>query len=192
MSMANQVEEVALDQSQYRLIGAVVWLVLLVVIVPVWYSNPVNFKPNSFDTFNNTEVSIVNSPFVLPKQVITEEMVTKPLVVPEKDTPQKLLDKPLNKAKSLAEREENKVFQEEIIAPTWIIRLVAYRNKEMAEEMKANLKYDYDVSIRYFPATGYYSLRIGPYQSKDQAKRDQVELDHLLRIQSELVKIQTP
>ncbi len=33
--------------SKYRLTGAFVWLGLLVIIVPIWYSNPVNFDPTA-------------------------------------------------------------------------------------------------------------------------------------------------
>lgn len=31
--------------SKYRLTGAFIWLLLLVVLVPSWYNSPVNFKP---------------------------------------------------------------------------------------------------------------------------------------------------
>ncbi len=171
--MSSVTEKVILDQSQYRLIGAVVWLVLLVIVVPIWYSNPVNFQPKNLASYSN----------------VTEEVVDKSSTPPQ----QSLVDPKQNLEQvSTPIEKDDKIPASKKISSTWIIRLASYENKDTAEALMNHLKYDYEVSIKFFPNSAQYSVRAGPYDSEEQAQKDQEELNNLLRIQSELVKIPNP
>jgi len=65
---------------------------------------------------------------------------------------------------------------------------VAYKTKTMADTLQERLKYDYDAFVKFFPKNGYYSVRVGPYQDKTRALKDQERLNQLLRIDSILIK----
>ncbi|QCU89752.1 SPOR domain-containing protein [Thiomicrorhabdus sediminis] len=57
--------------SKYRLIGASIWLGLLVIIVPSWYSDPVNFQPDgAVLQHNKSTLPVIEQPFRLPAQAI--------------------------------------------------------------------------------------------------------------------------
>jgi len=62
------------EVSKYRLTGAIIWLVLLVVVVPVWFGEPVEFKPNE------GEISI-------------QKTVERPLIKPVIDLPEEESEK---------------------------------------------------------------------------------------------------
>ncbi len=36
------------EVSKHRLTGALIWLTLLVVLVPVWFGEPVHFDPENY------------------------------------------------------------------------------------------------------------------------------------------------
>ncbi len=58
------------EQSKQRIIGAAIWLLLLVIFVPSWYSNPVNFKPEGEREENTaSSLPIVNHVYRLPENV---------------------------------------------------------------------------------------------------------------------------
>lgn len=174
--MSETEQHLSEEQSRNRLIGAIVWLGLLVIIVPIWYSNPVNFKPHNYEFVEKVSVPIVDQPFTLPKQANKAENTDQSIESKKVDV--KVQEKPKEAKKTL---KNNQV---------WLIRLIAYRDKEKAEAMKKNLQYDYEAFIKYFPKSKYYSVRVGPYESLAQAEKDQQELNRLLRLKSELVKIQ--
>ncbi len=189
--------EIVLEQGQYRLIGAIVWLALLVIIVPIWYNNPVNFEPENFVKIQQTETAVVNRVFTLPEHALTnkDKLDRTQEITNEADVLEGFLEIPISQPelakKSIPQATEN-IAATEINAPVWIIRLIAYRDRETAEALVSRLKYDYAVSIRYFPNTSHYSVRVGPYKSEAVARNIQEELDRLLRVNSELVKIENP
>lgn len=186
--------------SKYRLTGAFVWLGLLVIIVPIWYSNPVNFDPTAQTDADasDSKTILVEKPFLLPGHDRSTASDSK------SSEPKQTISEATTKTKSEAADETVAVDKTPVeAAPAkeepataaasegdseWIIRLVAYRKKEMAETLQGRLKYDYEAFIKYFPKSNYYSVRVGPYTSKALAEKDQKRLDRLLRIQSQLVK----
>ncbi|BBN59991.1 SPOR domain-containing protein [Hydrogenovibrio marinus] len=194
---------------KFRMTGALVWLLLLIIIVPSWYSHPTGFSPNMelADNHHKSDQIVVDKPFVLPgvksEQPVPEENGSAKVVsseplhktaekVPgtgksnnttnitkqniEQQSPVKTSEKPADKPKASVSKEK------------WIIRVAAYRSKEKANLLYEHLKYDYDVFVKYFPQSEYYSVRIGPYTDKSLALRDQQQLNRVLRVRSELAK----
>lgn len=178
---------------KYRLTGAIFWLGLLVIIVPIWYSNPVNFDPVKQEEAAVKKSVLIEKPFVLPEHQTNDTAVKKELnnSIDEQATStsqktdagvQQKVDAPVEQSRVASHQAANAEQYE------WIIRLVAYRKKELAEALQQRLKYDYEAFIKHFPENDYYSVRVGPYASKEEAVKDQQRLDRVLRIQSELVK----
>lgn len=178
---------------KYRLTGAIFWLGLLVVIVPMWYSNPVNFDPAKQEGASVKKTVLIEKPFVLPQNQ-THEVTDKTELNRSTDRHAASDSHEMN-TRSQAGKElsqANNAASNQKIADVdtyeWIIRLVAYRKKELAEALQQRLKYDYAAFIKHFPESNYYSVRVGPYASKAEAVKDQQRLDRILRVQSELVK----
>jgi len=134
-----------------RLTGTVFWLLLLIIIVPVWYSNPVYFQPD--DYFNQ------------PKK---QDIVSKSFTIPEQNS-------------SVENLKSNNYY--------WIVKLVAYNNKQKAKELNDRLKYQYESKVKFYPETEFYSVRLGPYYNKQEAENDQIEINKLLRIRSQLILV---
>jgi len=178
---------------KYRLTGAIFWLGLLVVIVPIWYSNPVNFDPAKQEGASVKKSVLIEKPFVLPQNQARQATDKTEL---NRSTDQHAAsdshemntrsqaDKKLSQANNASSNQKIA----DVDSYEWIIRLVAYRKKELAEALQQRLKYDYAAFIKHFPENNYYSVRVGPYASKAEAVKDQQRLDRILRVQSELVK----
>lgn len=200
---------------KHRLTGAFVWLGLLVIVVPIWYNNPVNFNPEAEQASpeRNQKTLVADKPFLIPEPRGSEQTAAnaekaESVSAPEPDVA--LPRKPSSTAASASKESANvsrpssETAEAKPQAPTkvasnsvetadeseseWIIRLVAYRHKDMADGLHERLKYDYEAYVKYFPDSRYYSVRVGPYASKQQALKDQKRLDGLLRIQSQLVR----
>ncbi|MDG4813161.1 SPOR domain-containing protein [Hydrogenovibrio sp. 3SP14C1] len=179
---------------KYRLTGAIFWLGLLVIIVPIWYSNPVNFDPIKQDEASVKKSVLIEKPFVLPqdqtKETTDKKIINHSSEEQVKSSSQKN-DAMAQKEKALSDMGKSNISRKsaDVEQYEWIIRLVAYRKKELAEALQTRLKYDYETFVKHFPENDYYSVRVGPYISKAEAIKDQQRLDRILRIQSELVKL---
>ena len=58
--------------SKYRLIGASIWLGLLIIVVPSWYNDPVNFQPDGIELqHNKSTLPVIEQPFRLPSIAVT-------------------------------------------------------------------------------------------------------------------------
>lgn len=182
----------------YRMTGAIVWLGLVILIVPIWYSNPVNFTPEGIGVSDLPEVKVTTSTFDRSGEPSIEAfnssqktsgsesgVVTKNVSSEQSDSSQKTSATEVEKAPQKVSDASSSVSQEQ-----WIIRVAAFRKKDDAEALEQRLKYDYETFIKFFPSSRYYSVRIGPYDSKDRAIKDQQKLNRILRIRSELVKTQ--
>ncbi|WP_024851452.1 SPOR domain-containing protein [Hydrogenovibrio kuenenii] len=181
---------------KFRMTGALVWLLLLIIIVPVWYSHPVNFSPDLVvdEAKKQGDQVVVDKPFVLPgaknsAQGSNDEGDNK--LENKTSEPQKVAE---SKTQVQTSTKKSKVIQNTVPSSQshtdgkWIIRVAAYRSKEKANLLREHLKYDYDVFVKYFPKSRYYSVRIGPYTDKRLAMKDQVDLNRVLRIHSVLAK----
>lgn len=155
------------SQLKHRLTGAGVWLLLLVIIVPTWYANPVEFDPEGI------QENIVAGKIVTKAYKLSGE---KNLVLSAEDNMAAVKNKKLLEIKS--EKQSN-----------WLVKIAAYKIKQKAEEINDRLRYSYKSYIKYFPKSQYYSLRVGPYEDKEEALKDQQKLNKLLHIKTNLVKM---
>ena len=187
--------------SKYRLIGASIWLGLLVLIVPQWYSSPVHFVPEgAVQVAEKNSLPIVEHAYRLPdnsekpltngqqshlqsessaerhEKISTEQMKIKP-VVENKPKIQKLI----NKSDEIASNDKFK--------GQWIVRLLAFKDIKEANDLLGRLDGDYDVYIKFFEKTQMYSVRTGPYLSKAKADKDKVKLDKILHTNGEVVQL---
>lgn len=181
---------------KFRMTGALVWLLLLIIVVPGWYSHPVGFSPGMDieSSHQENDQIVVDKPFVLPN-VKTEPADTHKKLVENAVAENKSADQKNVGVESVESKTPEKTSQKVADKPKlptttekWVIRVAAYRSKEKANLLYEHLKYDYDVFVKYFPQSKYYSVRIGPYSDKSLAIKDQKELNRVLRVRSELAK----
>lgn len=203
------------DESKFRITGAAIWLLLLVVIVPMWYSNPVNFKPESERTAeSNVEKAVVYQAYVLPSKDVPstepkptlskpEPSVSKlPEVEPAQQTEKtvEIPDKKLipNKAELVAKTvEQSQVKSGRVpvdLSPNlksgqWLVKVYSSKEIKDANKVLGQLDDKYEVWIKEFPKTKTFSVRTGPYASKAQAEKDKIKIDKAIRTQSELVQV---
>lgn len=194
---------------KYRLTGAFFWLGLMVVIVPSWYSHPVNFDPDQTSTESKTPSVLIDKPFELPvkkmdsagneKDVKTAKPAVNPVETKPVENKQNSTKRTTDSSNptSVSETQQQVASAKQSVETevktasqpvNWVVQLVAYRSKGTADALKERLKYDYDAFVKFFPKNGYYSVRVGPYQDKEVALKDQARLNKLLRIDSILIK----
>ncbi len=166
---------------KFRLTGASFWLFLLIIIVPIWYANPVEFNPNGVSE-QVDEKKIVSRSFKLSE--LKSTVHKKVLKLPSKPEVSKV---EINKVFISKKQEDKKT--KKINSVTWIVKIAAYKSKEKAEELHDTLRYSYQSSIKFFSKSKYYSVRIGPYEDKEVALKDQKYLNKLLHIKTTLVQI---
>jgi len=188
--------------SKYRIVGAAIWLGLLVIIVPNWYSEPVNFVPEGIQkTEAKSTLPIIDHAYRLPQS--NEQPQTNGQVQYQKE--QSL--KELNKSESANSKVEfsqktaeeiqlhkqietaDKVSENTKYKGQWIVRLQAFRDIKAANNLLGRLDSSYDVYIKYFERTEMYSVRTGPYLSKAKAEKDKVKLDKMLHTNGEVVQL---
>lgn len=54
------------EVSKYRLTGAIIWLLLLVIFVPIWFGEPVGFKPE----VSAPAQKVVERPLIKPETTV--------------------------------------------------------------------------------------------------------------------------
>ncbi|WP_040728169.1 SPOR domain-containing protein [Thiomicrorhabdus sp. Kp2] len=183
--------------SKYRLIGASIWLGLLVLIVPQWYSHPVNFVPEGTTVVEDkSTLPIVEHAYRLPENSdkpltngqqshaqIQQEQVSRNI---EQPTPKNVvattkLQKLINKSDEIDSNEKYK--------GQWIVRLLAFKEIHEANDLLGQLDTEYDVYIKFYEKTKVYSVRTGPYLSKAKADKDKAKLDKMLHTNGEVVQL---
>lgn len=195
------------DLSKYRLTGAFLWLLLLVILVPSWYGDPVNFQPPGHQSIvAKGERPLVEHIYELPVQAVQnqDEVQSRPLVngqLGEKhDTllksqtankhpvvkPIQVSQDIMTKNKSIS-NDSKKMDQSTSLQ--WIVRITAYKDIKKANELLGRLESNYEVSIKEFKKSGTYSVRTGPYPSKVKAEQDKRKLDKMLRTNAEVVQL---
>ena len=193
------------DESKFRITGAVIWLLLLVVIVPIWYSNPVNFQPESERaTESSIDNAVVYQAYVLPSKSEpvseTEAMVLPP--VKSAQNTSKTVEKPSekatsNKAEPIAENvQEGKIKRGSAVdsspklkSGVWLVKVYASKDIKDANKVLGQLDDKYEVWIKEYPKTKTFSVRTGPYASKVQAEKDKLKIDKAIRTQSQIVQV---
>ena len=188
--------------SKYRMVGAAIWLGLLVIIVPNWYSEPVNFVPEGIqETEVKSTLPIVDHAYRLPQS--NEQPQTNGQLLHQKEQSLKELNKveptDLKTDDNQKTAEEiqlhkqietaDKVSENTKYKGQWIVRLQAFQDIKAANNLLGRLDSSYDVYIKYFDKTKMYSVRTGPYLSKAKADKDKVKLDKMLHTKSEVVQL---
>ncbi len=195
------------DVSKYRLTGAFIWLLLLVILVPSWYSHPVNFQPSGHqDIVAKGERPLVEHIYELPVQTTQKqaEVQSNPLANGQVDKLVSMAgsDKATDKGAVLkVEQESHKIIsatksvpnssknQDKSTPPQWIVKVTAYKDIKKANDLLGRLESKYEVSIKEFKSSGTYSVRTGPYFSKVKAEQDKQKLDKMLRTNAQIVQL---
>ncbi len=151
------------EVSKYRLTGAIIWLLFLVLFVPVWFGEPVEFKPEG--------------------AMLAQKAVERPLIKPDR-----VIVKPVEEEPRLSVEEGPQIESKEV-ANQWIVRVAAYKEIKTANDILGRLDDRYDVAIKTFEKTGMHSVRVGPYFSKTKAEQAKQEIDKRLYTQSEVVQL---
>ncbi|MCF6345538.1 MAG: SPOR domain-containing protein [Thiomicrorhabdus sp.] len=157
------------EVSKYRLTGAIIWLVLLVVLVPVWFGEPVDFEPEAAIPIQKT----VERPLVKQVSTLSEEGSNTKTVIVLKDGAT---------SKGAEQSEKNKTKR-------WIVRVMTYKDIKVANDLLGRLDGLYDVTIKTFETSGRHSVRVGPYFSKAEAEQAKQSIDKKLYTQSEVVQL---
>lgn len=195
------------QQSKQRLIGASIWLLALVIIVPMWYSNPVNFSPDGkLETTQTSTLPTVEHAYRLPvsehakKEIpvtdgqMAQERVqqTEAIKLPEKINEQlQQLAVPakvesVEKQTLIAPEFIDKVSENPAYAEQWIVLLLPFDNTQQANKLAERLQGKHPVYIKYFEKTRIYSVRTGPYISRAKAEKAKEKLDRILRTNGEV------
>jgi cell division septation protein DedD len=195
------------EVSKYRLTGAVIWLLLLLILVPGWYSHPVNFQPLGHQVESTTaERPLVEHVYELPlqsqqkpveihrqpltnQQAIKTRALSATLSEPNKETyiaPRQKAPKimPDKSVKSVNTVNDDKSNQKQ-----WIVRITAYKDIKKANQLLGRLETNYEVWIKEFKKSEIYSVRTGPYITKAKAEQDKRKLDKMLRTNAEVVQL---
>ncbi|WP_319557409.1 SPOR domain-containing protein [Thiomicrorhabdus sp.] len=202
--------------SKHRLTGAAIWLILLIWIVPDWYSHPVNFHPKGVPLEENQATRpLVEHPFLLsgeiaqpgdphtvtPQKPVATDQELYPVMTEEEELAQKGNDRsqlalpPLKKietaSKGAISPRKAVSAKPEVKAAEgdWLLLLASYKEKKNAQSALERLqKQGHSASIKFFQKSKVYSLRSGPYSSKLKAEQDKRKLDKMLHIKSVVVQ----
>lgn len=187
--------------TKYRITGAAIWLLLLIILVPSWYSNPVE-DPSQKSWAKTVAYADEIDDLLLEEAPVNKEVVKElaeqpikqvaaPEVVKEEAkqeiiTPQ-VVEKPIEKpvAKSVEQPKPAKPSEE------WQIRVATYKSLQTAKNTLALLEDRYQVTIGDFSAGDkkMFTVRVGPYPTKEQAMKVKQDLDIELRTDSAIIKI---
>lgn len=183
------------DLSKYRLTGAFLWLLLLVILVPSWYGNPVNFHPDGHQSIiTKGERPLVEHIYELPVQAAQKqaEVQSHPMVnsqATDKDVIVESIQAPQNRMTDNKSVSNDSKKREQSTSLQWIVRITAYKDIKKANELLGRLDSNYAVWIKEFKKSGTYSVRTGPYLSKAKAEQDKQKLDKMLRTNAEVVQL---
>jgi len=203
--------------SKHRLVGAAIWLGFLVIIVPIWYSQPVNFVPDGEVKIEaKSTLPLVDHAYRLPvphEKPLTngqsEQKVKQSTVVNDTDAVQdkKVIEQAVKQTIQQPEKEpvitsvkpvaidKQSTSVTDVVSTSdkyqgqWVVRFPAYHNVREANELLGRLEVSYDVYIKFFEKSKMYSVRIGPYLSKAKAEKDKQKLDKMLRNNGEVVQL---
>lgn len=181
--------------SKYRLTGAFLWLLLLVILVPSWYSNPVNFHPEGHQSISTKgEHPLVEHIYELPVQTVQKqaEVQSSPLVndqATDKEMVVKSIEVPQDRVSDNKSVANDPKQIEQAISVQWLVRITAYKDITAANDLLGRLESNYPVWIKEFKKSGTYSVRTGPYLSRAKAEQDKRKLDKMLRTNAEVVQL---
>lgn len=205
------------ELTKFRITGAVIWLALLILLVPSWYANPVDYEKSQPWLSTNSEVGgAVSDDLLHRKQTHKPEQTSQPKLTPEKavtsaGSPQQADKKP-EPIKELAEQstitpaelgltdttapDESSQIKEpatgsEDKSPAWLVRVASYNSIQSANRTLGLLEMRYEVTIGDFSTKSQkiYSVRVGPFFSLQEAEEAKQTLDKELVTDSVIVQI---
>lgn len=178
------------ELTKNRLTGAIVWLGLLIWLVPQWYSNPVNYPSlaggvkSAVDNLDDLGVNMALPRAQDSKEVdTTDNVIVSDRQINRDDSSEvKEVVTQANSASSSLTLLEVK----EITEPGFYVRLISYQNPDSAVDLEKRLVAQYNVSIGSFTTSAgtFYTVRVGPYPSLEEASLAKTVLDRELRIES--------
>ena len=190
--------------SKYRLIGASVWLFLLVLIVPQWYSHPVNFVPDGkVKVEPKSTLPIIEHAYRLPDsndEPLTDGQTSHKEQLNNKsfqDNKAPVSEESVLNSKSESDfqnmqeiiKKANNIASSEKYKGQWIVRLLAFEDIKAANDLLGRLEPNFKVYIKYYEKTKMYSVRTGPYLSQAKADKDKEKLDKMLHTNGEVVQL---
>lgn len=185
--------------SRNRLIGAGIWLGLLLLIVPSWYSKPVNFSPEGeHKQVNRSTLPVVEHAYRLPvdgESPMANRQLKQGQTEREGSAPTNSSELHNQKVLTQEQKIKNALIKTDVYSSNekyqgqWILRLRAFSDVKNAQELFNELKKNHDVYVKYFEKSKMYSVRTGPYLSEAQANKDKTRLDKMLHTQSEVVQL---
>lgn len=186
--------------GKYRLLGAAIWLTLLILIVPGWYSHPVNFKPEGAQSaLPEADQPLVGQAYVLPAKTThsTQQdvlpkadvapqpaLATQPAQVtsPGVRTNEQAVVKP--SAATLSAPQKEVASAQSVAKGQWLVKVASYKELKKANDLLGQLDRDYAVWIKEFPKSKTYSVRTGPYATREAAQRDKQKIDKAFHTQA--------
>jgi DedD protein len=189
------------ELTKQRLVGASIWLLALVIIVPSWYSNPVNFNPDGVKLEKTSTLPVVPHVYRLPNDEVAaanisaDGMRVEVLTAPElakKNTPVQnetvRSDSEYN-SDGIAKQFIDKVSADNQFIGQWIVKLIAVKNSKDANNLANQVKTKYPVYIKFYSKNRVYSLRAGPFKDRVKANKAKQNLDKILRVKSIVMQL---
>lgn len=204
------------DVGKFRLTGAVIWLALLVLIVPAWYSNPVNFSPESERGSTTTSNKlVVYQAYTLPSKAAQESVIKaelsqnkKPVGVAVVKGIEPVAESPVavhqSVSSEVAKPSAEQSIPAQVVRPKvkvtsigipevkpgqWLLKVYSSKDIKDANRVLAQLDDQYEVWIKEFPKSKTYSVRTGPYTSHALAEADKIKIDKAIRTQSKIEQV---
>ncbi|BBP46376.1 hypothetical protein THMIRHAS_17490 [Thiosulfatimonas sediminis] len=198
------------DVIKNRLVGALVWVVVLLWFVPAWYADPAyqqTAKPEQ-----NQHQAIVMKPLVKPPEVVAEEQAKAMeaaklqkaqemaarqarLVQESRVEPIKVTEKMPPKAAAERPADAVSVNKSAVADKGYIVILATFENKQLLDtalEKAAKAGYPLVVKTYSKVADGrtylQFNLRTQMYDSYDKAQTAQQNLDKILRLKGSFVR----
>jgi Uncharacterized protein conserved in bacteria len=76
-----------------------------------------------------------------------------------------------------------------VVKGQWLVKVASYKELKEANELLGRLDRDYPVWIKEFTKSKTYSVRTGPYASRDEAQRDKQKIDKAFHTQAIVVQV---
>ncbi len=184
--------------SKQRILGASIWLLLLIIFVPAWYSNPVNFSPDGVEEVEEVKtLPTVEHAYRLPDEnqkpltdlqsnaIQSSSTAVANLAPQPEKTVQATTNQTVKIKESVKAEYVDNISKHNKYAGQWVVILLPFDNISQANKFADKVSSD-SVYIKYFPKTRVYSVRAGPYKTKSKAEKAKQKLDTILRTNGEV------
>ena len=197
------------ELTKYRITGAIIWLALLILIVPGWYSDPVNYQ-QAQPWFSVTKMAAeeeqeIRATTTQPAVAVTpseslDASSTAQTVKQQTPQPSQVATKvdtvEKRQADASATPKVDSVKPQSVEKPTekspaWLVRVASYNNIQSANRLLGQLELRYQVTIGDFstPSQKIYSVRVGPFYNLAEAEEAKSVLDKEFITNSVVVQI---